>query len=379
VSDFRSGVARELRRWRRDRVMQALLLWLPLAAFALLLGIFSARSATDLPIAVIDRDNSAPSRALVAQLDAAAALRVALRTASMGEARAAMERGAVYAVVEIPRHFRRDVLRGARPQVGLLLNQQAMSAANAVARDVQAVVLSAAAHQSAALRAAGGTPLKVAAAQTQPLRVQTHALFNPGIDYAAYLGIALLAAALHCFVVLHGARCLASESDDWHARSTPGARLAKLLPAFAWWSLCGALWLALAYHLLGLPPVSAPLLLYSGWVLLVIAYLGLGAALAAWLAPPSAYSLVSALSAPAMAFSGITFPLGAMPLAPRMFGEALPLTWFLHLQTELVTERLPAALALHNWLRLLAFAIALGLAALLALRHRHRQSRQEQP
>nr|WP_285222275.1 MULTISPECIES: ABC transporter permease [unclassified Lysobacter] len=343
---------------------------LPLLACVLLLAIFQRRTAHDLPVAVIDRDHSEISRELVGQLDAAAGLRVMLHPDSLDEAQSAVERGHVYAVIEIPRGFERDVFRGRRPQVGLLLNQQSLSAANTIARDVQEVVLTAAGRQSAVLRMAGGLPMRAAAAAAQPLRVETRPLFNPGIDYGAYLGIALLVGTLHCFVFLHGARTVAAERGDgrraWSqaARGRPWtALLGKLVPAWLWWFVFGLGILYGAYSWLGLPWMSAPWLLIAGWGVLVAGYLAFGALLSSLLQAHLAYSGVSVLSAPALAFSGVTFPLAAMPLLPRLYGECLPLTWFLRLQTQLVTERIDARFAWPTFAYLLVLAIVLVLAA----------------
>lgn len=368
---------REIARWRGDGVMIALLSWLPLLASVLLLAIFVSRTSRDLPIAVLDLDGSAASRAMVDQLDAASGVRVAMNAVSMSQAQAAVRRGSVYAVVEIPAHFRRDMLRRGRPQVGVLLNQQSMSAANAIARDVQTVVLTAAGRQSAGVRLATGLPPSAVAAAAQPLRVEIHPLFNPGVDYAAYLGIALLVAGLHCFVALHGVRAVASERDDgqraW-SQAADGrwwpALFGKLGLAWVWWWGYGLILLGGAYAWLGLPMMSAPILFALGWGGLVAAYLGLSATLAVLLPARIAYSGVSALSAPAMAFSGVTFPLLAMPLVPRMFGELLPLTWFLRLQTQLVTERVDAVLAwpTTGWLWLFALVLV-GAFGLLLARH----------
>lgn len=364
---------REWMRWRRDRVMPWLMVGLPLLAAVLLLAIFAARVARDLPIAVLDRDGSATSRELASQLDAATSLRVASRPASIEAARRDVEHGRVYAVVEIPQEFERDVLRGARPQVGLLLDQQAMSAANSILRDVQQVVLGTSGKRSAGLRMAAGVPPAAAAAAAQPLRVETHALFNPGIDYAAYLGIALLVGSLHCFVFLHGARTVAAEREDQrHAwmeaaeRHRWAALAGKLVPAWVWWFAFGLVLLSAAYAWLDLPFPSAPWLFAAGWGVLVAAYLAFGALLSSLFDAQRAYSAVSLLSAPALAFSGVTFPLAAMPLAPRVYGESLPLTWFLQLQTQLVTERVAAVFAWPTFVRLCALAALLAGAAALA-------------
>jgi len=64
------------------------------------------------PIAVVDNDLSELSRSIVQTLDASGAVRVAVRAETLGEARAAVDRGEAFAVVGIPPGTQRDVLKG---------------------------------------------------------------------------------------------------------------------------------------------------------------------------------------------------------------------------------------------------------------------------
>src|SRR6185312_7445904 len=65
-----------------------------------------------IPIAVVDNDLSELSRRIVQSLDASGAVRVAVRANTYPEARAALDRGEAFAVVEIPPGTERDVLKG---------------------------------------------------------------------------------------------------------------------------------------------------------------------------------------------------------------------------------------------------------------------------
>jgi len=382
VSGMRAGLARVLRRevaaWKADRLMPWLLSVLPLAGVVLVLAIFAGRVSTDLPVAVVDRDDSAASRALVARLDATAGMRVASRDGRMADARRRVEQGRAYAVIAIPGRFEADLLRGAMPRVGVLLDQQSLSTANAIARDVQQTVLTFGAERAAGLDLAEGVPPSAAQARSAPLRVELHPLFNPGIDYAAYLGLFLVLGVLHIFVFLHGTRRFAAEHDDvgaaWRlaADGRSAAALAgKLLPGWIWWSVFGVLVLLAAQRWLDLPPMRAPWLYAIGWSAMSLAYLALGGLLATLAQPITAYSATSVLAGPALAFSGIPYPLAAMHALPRLYGEALPVTWMLRLQTQLVTERVAPAFAWPT-VRHLAL-MALVLLALLAFAHARRE------
>src|SRR5271169_6085237 len=65
-----------------------------------------------IPIAVVDNDLSELSRRIVETLDASGAVSVAVRTATLAEAHAAVARGQALAVVGIPPQTERDVLKG---------------------------------------------------------------------------------------------------------------------------------------------------------------------------------------------------------------------------------------------------------------------------
>ena len=60
---------------------------------------------TDLPIAVVDMDNSATSRNLIRQLDAFEQTEVYMKTMSFTEARQEMQKGNVYGIFYIPSGF----------------------------------------------------------------------------------------------------------------------------------------------------------------------------------------------------------------------------------------------------------------------------------
>ncbi|GAA5526041.1 hypothetical protein Maes01_02630 [Microbulbifer aestuariivivens] len=347
----------ELQRWRTDPGLRTLMLWLPLLACALVLGIFQQRTVSALPIAVVDLDQSALSRRLSAQIEAAPAVRIAQYVTTTAATRESMVRGEIYAVVEFPRHFQRDIIRGQQPKIGLLLNAQALAAAGAISSPITAVVLQAAGETSVNLRVQTGMPLPLAAAMAQPIRIEAHPLFNPGLDYAAYLGIALIAACLHCFAFVHGARTIAGESREWFGESRWRGLFGKLLALTSWWAVWGSVLLFSCFAWLDLPPVSAPGWLVAGWAVMVIAYVCLGAFFAFLLPSHIAYSCISALAGPALAFSGVTFPQGAMPLWPRLYGESLPVTSFLHLQTKLVTEQVEVVYAQPQLLQLAVMAI----------------------
>lgn len=383
IHALRVTVQREFSRLRADRLTHWLMLWLPLIGCVLLVWMFEKRSVTDLPVVLVDHDNSAQSRGLARAIDTTPAVRITEQLTNLQQAGSRIRSGHAYAVVEIPENFARELLRGEQPAIVLSVNGQALTAANSIARDVQTVVLTTAATFSAGLRMQQGAPKYAAAAATQTIRAELHPLFNPGIDYAAYLAIALVTATLHSFVLIHAVMSVGTERRDrtvaqWAAAAHGSvliSLLGKLLPSLLWWIAFGLAVMFGTYAVLGLPAPGSTLALSGGFALLVTAYVGMGATMALWFSQLRiAASAASLIAAPAVAFSGLTFPLAAMPLGARLAGEVLPLTHFLHLQVAQLSMQVPAAFSRPQLLWLAGFTT---IFAALALTGMHRCLRRE--
>ncbi len=330
------------------------LLILPLALPALLLLVFVERVPEGLPMAVVDADHSAASRQLVQALNAAPGLSVRLQLADPGEAGRALQRGEVYAVIIIPADFARDLMRAEQPRLQLFYNRQTLTAGNLVLREVRTAV------------ATLGIGLGLAQGVLPAVLVDTHALFNPGLDFGRFLALPLAVALLHLLMVIvaidvTGRELKDGSAGDWLAAagSAPTALAAKLMPHALWFALYGLLILALMLRLLGLEVQGSVGVLMLGWVGLVLASFGLGVFLVGLLGNLRlATSIASVLISPAFAYSGMTFPTAAMSGFAAFWSQALPLGHFLHLQAGQVALAAPPATARLHLLALLLFALA---------------------
>ena len=107
--------AAALREWRRITASPYLMLMLvvfPLATGALIIALFASGAARDLPVAVVDLDQSALSRQLIRTIGATGGVSVASVVSNEDEARRSVVRGEQYGLVSIPAQFERDVVRG---------------------------------------------------------------------------------------------------------------------------------------------------------------------------------------------------------------------------------------------------------------------------
>src|SRR3979490_1202595 len=188
----------------------------PIGLMALLTGIFSAGLATRLPIAVLDLDGSDLSRSIIRMVDATPDTAVLVRVGELAEARGMILSGKVHGLLMLPRNLERDVFAGRRPEVVFFYNTQTLTIGNLTLRGASAAVPTAAAGIRLSLRTAQGQPLEEAQAALSPIPVQTHALFNPTLNYVFFLLAAILPSVLQIVMVTASAYSVGMDVETPH-------------------------------------------------------------------------------------------------------------------------------------------------------------------
>ena len=357
----------------------AMITWVPLLLGLLICWIFLQGIPTRLPVGVLDADHSAASRQLQRFLDAAPGLQIAAQFEDEAELERAMRAGRVYAAVVIPAGFARTVKFGHAAQLVLLHNAQFATHSGLIQKDVRTVVGTMSAGIEIIARTKRGQPLLAAHQTFEPMRTALVSQFNTALDYEQFLVTALIPSLLHVLAMVAGAWGVGRELRDgtigeWLAdgKSAACALLAKLsLPwlAFTLLNIPIWLWLAAPHRWVGMAQLPVLLLVHS---LMFAVYISLGA-LAVLISSSLRMGLSAAgfITAPAFAFSGIGFPLLAMPVAASWWAKALPLTWVLQEQVSVL--QLGNGLQWHLPLALLLATILMFLACVPLLTRTARQ------
>jgi len=364
---------REIGWLRRRPFLLGLTTIVPLAQMAFLVTIFSAGLATRLPIAVLDLDGSDLSRTIIRMVDATPDTAVAERAGDLAEGRGMILSGKVHGLLMLPRNLQRDVFAGRRPEVVFFYNTQTMTTGNLTVRGVNAAIPTAAAGIRLSLRSEQGEPLEIAQADLQPIPVQTHALFNPTLNYVYFLLTALIPAVLQVIMVTTGAYSVGLDVETPHRlrilRALGGglwpAMAGKILPYTILFMLVLGLSDTVLVTVFELPLHGHSWLLIIAGLLFVLSCLLFGALLAVYLkSTASAVSVGTLLTAPAFGFMGIGFPRLGMNAFAYDWGALLPGTWYLIARVDQTVRGTPVDLSWKPLLVLLAFTIALtGLIA----------------
>ena len=167
--------------------------------------------ALDLPVGVVDQDNSATSRGLIRNLDAMQSSRVVYRFANVTEARNAMQEGKVYAYLYIPDGTSAKLLSGRQPKISYYYTMTCMTAGSMVMKDMKTIgSLGSAAVGQSTLAAKGASPQQIKAS-LQPVTVDAHLIANPMGSYNYSLTTVFVPGILMLFMALLAAYALGME------------------------------------------------------------------------------------------------------------------------------------------------------------------------
>jgi ABC-2 type transport system permease protein len=372
-SGFLCVLRRELGYIATTRTPVMLMLVLPLFSFLLLWAIFREGTPRDLPVAVCDLDGSSLSRQLTRMVDATRTMRVAWQVASPAEGERLLLEGRIYALVLLPGDLERGVKRGQAPAVVAYTNAQWILPGSLISRDLRAVAATVAAGIDLRQRERRGESDAGALAHLEPVRAETHPLFNPQLNYLFYLVTALLPTMLQIFIGVVAVHAVGRELREgsaaaWLAAaggSIVRAVAGKFMPYTVGFTLVSLLMITVIYRCVGAPLRGSAPAIVLGTFLFVLAYQAMGLlfiALARNLR--LATSVVAFYTSPAFAFVGTTFPTMAMPAFGRVWGALLPLSHYLRLLVEQGTRGARLTASLPELLALLAFVITATALAL---------------
>ena len=202
---------RELNILRKNRIYGFCMIVFPVLLVLFFTTMLDQGLPQDLPIGVVDQDNSATSRGLIRNLDAMQNSRVMYRFANITEARCAMQEGKVFAYLLIPEGTAAKLLAGRQPKISYYYTMTCMTAGSMASKDLKTIgMLGSAAVGQATLSAKGATPRQIKAA-LQPVTIDAHMIANPMSSYNYTLTTVFVPGILMLFMALLSSYALGME------------------------------------------------------------------------------------------------------------------------------------------------------------------------
>lgn len=114
-------IQKEFKQIFRNKLLPKVFVMLPIAVMLAIPNI-ATQEVKGLRFAVVDNDNSTYSRRLTNKVDASTYLSLSTVAASYKEAMQSINSGEADVIIEIPKHYGRDIEKGAMPSVGVFAN-----------------------------------------------------------------------------------------------------------------------------------------------------------------------------------------------------------------------------------------------------------------
>ncbi len=229
---------REMKILMKNPIYLCCMVIFPLLTMLFFTSLLDEGVPQEMPVGVVDLDNSATSRALVRRLDGFQTSRVVAHYTSVAEARHAMQENEIYGFLYIPKGTSEKLLASRRPKVSYYYSNVSIAAGSMVMKDMKTITtLGSAGVGQAVMRARGFTPKQI---QTllQPIRIDLHQVANPWSNYNMYLSTVFVPGVMMLFMFLITAYSLGMEvkfnrGKEWLAKANGNivvALLGKYLP-----------------------------------------------------------------------------------------------------------------------------------------------------
>ena len=370
-------ISREMCRMVRQPLYWFCLVAAPILSVIFFTTLMDSGLPQNLPIGIVDQDNTTTSRSITRNLDAFQAAAVTQCYPSVTEARRAVQQGDIYGFYYIPQGTSRKAQRQEIPTVSFYTNYAYLVAGSLLYRDMRTMSELASGAATRSVLYAKGAREEQAMAFLQPIVIDTYAIGNPWLNYSVYLCNTLIPGVLMIFIFMVTVYGLGIEVKQ----GTVGSWLAKAK---------GQIWTAVGGKLLAQTVVFLLVGLFLVWYLYVhlrfpchagigtmmivmtlgiLGAQGLGVFMFAML--PSlrlGLSFASLWGVLSFSICGMSFPVMAMHPALQGLAWLFPLRHYFLLYVNCALDGLPLSNAWPYAVALLAFAV-LPMVLMRRLRH----------
>ncbi|QIR13385.1 ABC transporter permease [Shewanella aestuarii] len=332
----------ELNRLWRSPWQLAMVSYIPLIGMLCLWWLFSAGLPRQLPVAVVDQDNSQVSRMLTRNLQANSVI-APQSYANLTDAEADMRQAKVYAMVVFPVGMNKDLVTSKKPIIDIRYNGQFLLVGKLLSSQLQMSLGSGLMTLGAKKLLLNGTHSAQIAVSLSPVTSQTTALFNRNNNYVGFLVPPVLVALWQLLTIFVFMNSLNDELKPQEGKQILAHDfwqqvMAKVMVFTPIMLLHGCFILVWVYLFIDLPMAgSIGLLIIAQAVMLLALWLIACLVFLVLRDKASCISVCTAWFAPAFAFMGITFPVNEMPLLAQWWRVIMPSSHYIESHVGIVS------------------------------------------
>ena len=351
---------------RQNHIYRFCMVAFPLLVIFFFTSLLDDGLPTNLPVGVVDLDNTTTSRSLTRKLDGLQMSHVVAHYPNVTEARRAIQRNEIYGFLYIPKGTTENLLASRQPKISYYYTYTTLSAGSMLMKDLKTVsTLGSAGLGQATMRAKGLTDKQIATL-LQPIKVDLHQIANPWSSYNIFLTTFMVPGIIMLFIFLISTYSLGTElkfnsSKNWLAMADNNistALLGKFLPQTL-------IWLAIVYsyeyyvfYVLGFPHLGGPWMLILLGLIQVLASQGFG--IFAFGLMPSlrmSMSISSLWAVLSISMAGSAFPIMGMDGPLQSLSWLFPLRHYFMIYQTCVFNGFPLIESWFHFAALVGFML----------------------
>jgi len=335
-------------------------------SYVFFLTFFNEGQPNKMPIAVVDLDNSSVSRQFARNLEVMQHCHIVMRLNSHKEAREEMQRGNIYAFVEIKKNFAKEAVSNLRPSITFYINDGYLIAGSLISKDITYIsAVTSIGMQQKILRAKGMDENRIKGI-IQPIVLDSHLIGNPWANYGTYLLNVILPGILQLMVLMMtvfpiGVEYKERTSREWLKNSDNSmfaALTGKLLPYTVIYTILGIIGNMLLFRYMHYPLNSSIGWMFLATFLLVLSsqavgilFIGITPVLRDGVTFAGLFGMLG------VTFAGSTFPIEQMPAGTRIFSNFFPIHHYFNIYVNQALNGIGMHNSLLSVIALLSFSV----------------------
>ena len=361
---FWNVMKRECRRLVARPLYLFCMIGAPLFCYVFFTTLMDSGLPQDMPVGVVDEDQTTTSRQLTRNLDAFQQTHVVAHYPDIAQARQAMQRREIYGFFLIPEGTTAEAQSQRQPKISFYTNNTMLIAGSLLYKDMKMMSELAAGAAARSVLYAKGATEDQAMGFLQPIVIDTHPLNNPWINYSIYLNNTFVPGVLMLLIFMVTVYSIGVEIKDRTARqwlrmgnnSIWISLGGKLLPHTVVFFLMGILYNVYLYGFLHFPCNSGIGPMLFATLCLVLASQGMGILMIGTL-PTLRLGLSFASLWGVLSFSmcGLSFPAMGMHPTLQALANLFPLRHYFLIYVDQALNGYPMIYSWMNYVALLAF------------------------
>ncbi len=366
MKSFLHIVKREFRMLFHNKSMFIFAVILPFVSILFFHTLLNKGVARDLPIAVVDLDNSSISRNIISQLNATPEIEVNFKPTSQLEGEILIEELKVYGLVIIPKNFGKKLKQGKQVSIINQFNGNLLLPSGLENKAFKRAIGTISASVNIQKQLKKGISINQAKANYQPIASSNHILSNPYTNYAYYLNSGFLTLFFQIFVILTTIYCFGTDlkynkGEKLYSIGKGNLTtiiLGKITPYTLWFSLVGLIMYFSMFIFKDFPLNGNKAIVLVALFLLIISsqayailFLSISKSFREALTFGSGFAAIS------LSFSGITFPVFGMPKVLQWVSQIFPFTHFFDLFLDQTQRGIPVYYSMYAILVLVVLTI----------------------